>query len=55
MPGSNSDFFMGATLFYFWLGADEEKPSKNHGDGEKVVYVGGFPGNEEISASNIHQ
>ena len=53
--GSNSDFFVGATLCYFRLWADEKKPSKNYGAGEKGVYVGGFPGKEEISASNIHQ
>jgi hypothetical protein len=46
---------MGATLCYFRLGADEKKQSKYYGDGEKVVYVGGFPGKEEISASNTHQ
>ena len=29
--------------------------SIEHGDGEMGVYEGGLPGQEEISASNIHQ
>ena len=48
-------FLMVAKLRYFRLRADGEKSSKNYGYGEKVVYVGGFPGKEEISASNKHQ
>ena len=31
------------------------KYSMGHGDGEKGVHAGGFPGMEEISASNAHQ